>query len=274
MSPLSPHPWHRSRPRGRTAPAACSSSLLLAAAHETGLLPALDAAIPRDRDDNSTAHAYGASTRARLLTLLFLNAVGLRRTWDLRGYAGDALALLTARDRAYSYRHVERFLVALARAGAADPLTDALAAWTTALWRPPSSSAAADAPPPTFYVDGHRKPVYSDRLIPRGLVARRGTVLGCRALTLLHDADGHPLLATTDRGDMHLTTGAPALLARVVRATDVPPVRRLVIDREGMAATFLARLAGDGCDVVTVLRADQYAGLASFADVGPFVPFQ
>jgi len=140
------------------------------------------------------------------------------------------------------------------------------------LWR--SGHAREDGQPAIFYVDGHRKPVYSDRLIPRGLVARRGAVLGCRALTLLHDADGHPLLATTDRGDTHLTAGAPALLARLARATDTPPVRRLVIDREGMAAAFLAGLAGDGCDVVTVLRADQYAGLASFADIGPFVPFQ
>jgi len=246
--------------------------LLLAAAHETGLLPALDATIPRDRDDDSTAHTYGASTRALLLTLLFLNAVGLRRTWDLRGYADDALALLTGRDRAYGYRHVEHVLSALARAGTADPLTDALAAWTTALWRLPSAAAAA-VPPPPFYIDGHRKPVYSDRLIPRGLVARRGAVLGCRALMLLHDADGHPLLATTGRGDLHLTTGVPALLARASAASG-HDVRRLVIDREGMAAEFLARLAGGHCDMVTVLRTDQYAGLASFADVGPFVPFQ
>jgi len=128
--------------------------------------------------------------------------------------------------------------------------------------------------PPTFYIDGHRKAAFSDRLIPRGLVARRGAVLGCRALALLHDADGHPLLATTDRGDMHLTAGAPALLNRLGRAAGTPGVRRLVIDREGMAAEFLARLAGDGCDVVTVLRADQYADLASFTDVGAFVPLR
>jgi len=230
----------------------------------------LRAAVPRAA--SPTARPATGSTGALLLTLLFLNAVGLHRTWDLRGYAGDGLALLTGRDRAYSYRHVERFLAALARAGAAGPLTDALAAWTTTLWRPPST--ATTVPPPTFYIDGHRKPVYSDRLLPRGLVARRGAVLGCRALTLLHDADGHPLLATTDRGDTHLTTGAPALLARLARATDTPPVRRLVIDREGMAAAFLAGLADDGCDVVTVLRADQYAGLASFSDLGPFAPFQ
>jgi len=248
--------------------------LLLAAAHETGLLSALDTAAPRDnRPAPLSPRADAQARQPLLLTLLFLNAVGLRRTRDLRGYAGDGLALLIGRGGAYGYRHAERFLADLARSGAADPLTDALAAWTTALWRP-ASSPDTDAPPPVFYVDGHRKPVYSDHLIPRGLVARRGAVLGCRALTLLHDADGHPLLATTDRGDAHLTVGAPALLARVTRATAAPPVRRLVIDREGMAAAFLAGLADDGCDVVTVLRADQYAGLAAFSDVGPFAPFQ
>jgi hypothetical protein len=28
-----------------------------------------------------------------------------------------------------------------------------------------------------------------------------GKILGCRELVVLHDADGHPLLATTHRGD-------------------------------------------------------------------------
>jgi transposase len=182
--------------------------LLLAAVHETGLLPALDTAVPRADGPVAPSHATG--TRALLLTLLFLNAVGLRRTWDLRGYAGDGLALLTGRGRAYGYRHAEHVLSDLARAGAADPLADALVGWTTTLWRP--GHAREDGQPAIFYVDGHRKPVYSDRLISRGLVARRGAVLGCRALTLLHDADGHPLLATTDRGDTHLTAGAPVLL--------------------------------------------------------------
>jgi hypothetical protein len=243
--------------------------LLLAAAHGTGLIPALETTL-RDHRGPRTG-LTPTSGHALLLTLLFLNAVGLRRTWDLRGYAGDGLGLLTGQRRAYGYRHVERYLTGIARGDGAAALTDALATWTTSLWQ--SSHTLVDGPPPVFYIDGHRKPVYSDRLIPRGLVARRGTVLGCRALTLLHDAHGHPLLATTGRGDLHLTAGAPALLARVSAASG-HDVRRLVIDREGMAAQFLARLAGGHCDVVTVLRTDQYAGLASFADVGPFIPFQ
>lgn len=101
-----------------------------------------------------------------MLTLLFLEAVGLRRTWDLRGYTGQALALLTGRYRAYGYRHTERFLAELACIGADVPLTEALARWTATLWKP--KPQGRENPAPVFYVDGHRKPVYADALIPRG----------------------------------------------------------------------------------------------------------
>jgi hypothetical protein len=47
--------------------------------------------------------------------LLFLTAVGLRRTWELRSYTGTTLALLTGRVWAYGYQHVERFLAQEAR---------------------------------------------------------------------------------------------------------------------------------------------------------------
>jgi len=151
--------------------------------------------------------ARGASGRALPLPLLFLNAVGLRRTWDLQGYAGDALALLSGRGRAYGYHHVKRFLSDLAQAGAAGPLTDALAAWTTALW-PPSSTA--DAPPPTFYIDGHRKPVYSDRLIRAASWPGAGPCSAAARSRSCTTPTG-TLLATTDRGDTRLTASAPAL---------------------------------------------------------------
>lgn len=97
--------------------------LLLAAAQETDLLPTLEAAAlasceagPQPR----LAHLTAPSRRMLLLTLLFLGAVGLRRTYDLRGYSGDALGVLTGRKRAYGYAHVERFLSQLAHAGGAE----------------------------------------------------------------------------------------------------------------------------------------------------------
>ncbi len=97
-------------------------------------------------------------------------------------------------------------------------------------------------------------------------------MLGCRALMLLHDEHGYPLLATTQRGYTHLTLGLPQLVERYEQLSARHTVQRLVVDREGMSAEFLNRVAKSGCDIVTVLRGNQYEGLQSFTDVGEFVP--
>jgi hypothetical protein len=248
--------------------------LLVAAAQETGLFVALETALTACTPaSHSRLKQLSISSRRMLLsTLLFLGVVGLRRTWDLRGYASDALGLLAGRKHAYGYCHLERFLAEAAQANGAETLTDALANWTTQLWQPPAHRRLDQ--PVTFYVDGHRKPVYTDVLIPRGLVGRLSTVLGCRALVLLHDACGHPVLATTHRGDQHLTIGLPAIMRRYEQATGAFSGGQIIVDREGMAAEFLATLVEEGRTVITVLRADQYTGIDSFTDIGDFVPLR
>ncbi len=123
-----------------------------------------------------------------------------------------------------------------------------------------------------FYIDGHRKPVYADSLIPRGLVGRTGKILGGRALALLHDEQGHPRLATTSRGDQHLTAGLPQVLARYEQSGGKTAQARIIVDREGMSAPFLRDLAEAGHTVVTLLKTNQYEGLTSFTDVGEFIP--
>src|ERR1700693_41287 len=81
-----------------------------------------------------------------------------------------------------------------------------------------------------------------------------GKILGCRELVVLHDAQGHPLLVTTHRGDYHLTIGLPEMLHCYEQATGQPLMQRVVVDREGMAAEFLAQLQREGRQVVTLLR--------------------
>lgn len=220
--------------------------------------------------DSRLAHLSARSRHILVRTLLFLGAVGLDRPWDLRSYTGDGLGLLTGRPRAYGYFHTERFLSQLAQANGANTFTDGLAQWTARLWNSPT--APTQEGEPLYYIDGHRKPVYADALIPRGLIGNSGKILGCRALMLLHDEQGHPRLATTHRGDQHLTVGLPAILARYEQATGKAAQARIIVDREGMAAQFLADLVAAGRTVVTVLRTDQYEGLSSFTEVGAFVP--
>ena len=245
--------------------------LLLAAAHSTGLVTTLTTAVSASRPpgESRLTHLRLESLQSLLLTLLFLAVVGLRRTWDLRSYTGDALALLSGRLQAYGYRHVERFLSQVATTGGVEALTDALAGFTTSLWKATIPEAKT---PLTVYIDGHRKPVYSEHLIPRGLIGRTGAIEGCRALVLLHDAQGHPLLVTTHRGDLHLTSGLPQILDRYQQATGRELIVRIIVDREGMAAEFLAGLVAAGHTVITVLRSDQYKGFESFTEVGAFVP--
>jgi len=247
--------------------------LLLAAATETKLIADLCEALPTESTTTRPPLAgSSAALRQRLLlTLLFLGAVGLQRTWDLRGYTTTGLALLTGRKQAYGYRYTEAFLSQVAYADGAERLTDALARWTTQLWQPTEEQGERFTSL-TCYIDGHRKPVYTDVCIPRGLVGRLSTVLGCRTLVLLHDAQGHPLLVTTHRGDQHLTIGLPLIIARYEQVVEKVQVSRIIVDREALAAEFLASLHAAGRSMVTVLRSDQYQDLASFSEVGTFLP--
>src|SRR5713226_474653 len=74
------------------------------------------------------------------------------------------------------------------------------------------------------------------------------------------------------RGDQHLTVGLPAILTRYEQATGKAAQARIIVDRDQMAAQFLADLVAAGRTVVTVLRPDQYANLESFTEVGAFIP--
>jgi hypothetical protein len=159
--------------------------LLVAAANATALLSRLEAALPMQQQSSSGSQSASSRLfspqRSLLLTLLFLPVVGLHRFWELRSYTEGELAFLTGRARPYSYRHTERFLLRLSAAQADQALTDALARWTAAVWQVEERSP--DAPSPQFYVDGHRKAVYSETLIPRGLIGRQDCRLSCAGVT-------------------------------------------------------------------------------------------
>jgi hypothetical protein len=239
----------------------------LAVAEQTGLLAMLDEAVdlPPEGPDERLIRSQAKTRRKLLQTLLFMPVFGVFRPYALRSYSGDGLGLLIGRERAFGYQHTERFLSQLSRASFDTALEQSLAIWTSKLW---SHSAET-----TYYVDGHRKPVYSQAVLPRGLIGKTGQILGCRALTLLHDEQGHPLLVSTARGDQHLTHGMPALIGRYQQANPDAHLKSIVVDREGMSGPFLHALAADHT-VVTLLRSNQYKGLDDFEQVSPFTPHE
>ena len=145
--------------------------------HETGLPDPSGRSIANraGRRTTSARGQFGSGAPEAAAHLLFLGAVGLHRTWDLRGYTADGLALLTGRKRAYGYRYTEAFLSQVAHAGGAERLTDASGPLDDAPLASLRGSSLSSPTALTCYIDGHRKPVYSDVLIPRGLVGRSGS---------------------------------------------------------------------------------------------------
>ncbi len=109
----------------------------MAAANETALIAHLTEALPAELAEGRPPLVGSSAVRQRLLlTLLFLEAVGLHRTWELRSYTADGLALLTGRRQAYGYRYTEAFLSQVAHGEGVERLTDALAHWTAHVWHP------------------------------------------------------------------------------------------------------------------------------------------
>src|SRR5260370_8568213 len=110
---------------------------------------------------------------------MFIEGVGLTGTWKYGGYTVEALAVVTGRPKAPGHRRIERFLAELAKPGADDALTQALASWTASLWKP--QARVGDGPVPVFYVDGHRKAVYADQPLSTRLggTARESPGLPC-----------------------------------------------------------------------------------------------
>lgn len=238
---------------------------MLASANATGLLDALPQIVPEVSEQMPQRLAEsGAVSRQQLLqTLLFMPVADVFRPYDLRSYSGDSLSLLSERVRAFGYVHTERFLGQLARVDADEKATCVLSAWISGLWAHDETTV--------YYVDGHRKPVYSDVRLPRGLIGRTGKVLGARALTLLNDDQGHPLLVTTARGDQHLTVGLPEIMQRYTPHLLKEIPTKIVVDRECMAASFLNTWC-EQFTFITLLKNNQYQDVDSFSEVQKFVP--
>ncbi len=71
-----------------------------------------------------------------------------------------------------------------------------------------------------------------------------------------------------------MTSGVPQMLHCYEQATGQALMQWVVVDRDQMAAEFLAQLKLEGRQVVTLLRSDQYEAEQSFEQVGLWQPWR
>ena len=214
------------------------------------------------------------SRERHLLTLLLMPGLGLFKPHDLNTYTGTALGLLTERHRPYSADEMEHFVLSCVQTGWTEPLTAAVAGWTTQLWAPdtPNNSGA----PTYLYWDWHVKAVYSDYRVPRTKHGTSDRIVGARKQLMLHDAAGHLLFMRTYRGDTHLIDGMVDGTAYYEGLAESQRLTHQIFDREGLSVAHFKDLLGDEerRQFITCLKSNQHEGVDSFELATCFEPFR
>jgi hypothetical protein len=204
---------------------------------------------------------------ARYETLLFFPVIKhLRRPCHLVSYSSCELRALTGKG--YAFATIDRHLREMTQCRLAHAIGDTLARCSYHAWYAPDQVAASPQhplEPYVFYLDTHDKRVWSVKNLPRGMV--KGQPAPCLRQVFLHGRGGHALYCKTYPGDMKLPQVAVAVITNFERAIGQRAVHVVVIDREGLSVELFQELGRCGAYIVTLLKSNQYAGVADFEDM-------
>lgn len=204
---------------------------------------------------------------ARHETLLFYSLVKqLRRPYHLTCYNSSELKALTGKD--YAFHTIDRHLREMAKLQKAKPMGDALARCYYLTWYARDQAVRQIEhllEPYVFYLDAHEKPIWSRENLPQGMVGSKPST--CLRQVFLHGRFGHTLYCKTYPGDTKLVHVTTQVITEFEEAIRHKAVHVIVIDREGLSLKLFKELAHCGAYIVTLLRSNQYSGVADFEEL-------
>jgi len=110
----------------------------------------------------------------------------------------------------------------------------------------------------TFYIDCHKKVVWTKKNIPKGLHATRNKILKCLDVYFIHDCNGVPILPWSRPGDSHLVNELLPIVAELERAVGKNIVKLVIFDREGVSLALFNEITERGKRFITILKDNQY----------------
>jgi hypothetical protein len=239
---------------------------------ERAILEVIEAACRRYRAKSGPLLRVPTHTRRILVrkteTLAFMPLFeNMMRLAHLDTYDDAGLNWLTEGPRTYRSKTIEIYLAELTGLQIAAPLGQALARCYWQAWYQDESLPDRHV----FYVDMHEKVVWTGKPSPVGFVSALHEVHACLKQVFVHGHDGHPLLCLTYPADVHLSEVVLTVALTLEQAIGRPIVQVIVTDREGLSVEVLQSLLEHGAKaMVTLLKANQYAGEADFVRQGQF----
>jgi len=110
----------------------------------------------------------------------------------------------------------------------------------------------------TFYIDCHRKVLWTKKNVPKGLHATRNKILKCLDVYFIHDCNGMPILPWSRPGDSHLVNELLPILRELETAVGKDIVKLAIFDREGLSVALFSEITDRGKKFVTILKDNQY----------------
>jgi len=201
---------------------------------ELGLIDAARAVYGRMRDA-----VYGL--RATIVVLFAMALLRIKRAEGLKGIFPDALGRVLGLLRVPEMKTLRRKLAELSLAKKAHELV---------MWLARRRGEEAPRALGLLYVDGHVRPYYGKKWLPKGFISSRKQVLPAITDYWVNDRDGQPVLVLPTEANPGLVKVLPEIAAAV---REVIGKRRatIVFDRGGWSPELFAKLLSLGFDVLT-----------------------
>ena len=191
----------------------------------------------------------------KIESLIYMPIFQMERIWHFKTvYPRDGLGALCRTGLPYRYHTIDNFLRELSRLDIDKQLSRDLARTYLEIFHLNIETREEQ----TFYIDCHKKVLWTKKNVPKGLHATRNKILKCLDVYFIHDCNGIPILPWTRPGDSHLVNELLPIVQELEKAVGKDIVKLAIFDREGLSLALFSEITERGKRFITILKENQY----------------
>ena len=197
----------------------------------------------------------------KIEALVYMPIFQMERIWHFKTvYPRDGLGALCGTGLPYKYHTMDKFLREISLLDIDKQLSRDLARAYLEVFGLKFETREEQ----TFYIDCHKKVLWTKKNVPKGLHATRNKILKCLDVYFIHDCSGMPILPWSRPGDSHLVHELLPIVGELEKAVGENIVKLAIFDREGLSLALFCEITERGKRFITILRDNQYDSEADF----------
>jgi len=191
----------------------------------------------------------------KIEALVYMPIFQMERIWHFKTvYPRDGLGALCGTGLPYKYHTMDKFLREISLLDIDKQLSRDLARAYLEVFGLKFETREEQ----TFYIDCHKKVLWTKKNVPKGLHATRNKILKCLDVYFIHDCNGVPILPWSRPGDSHLVHELLPIVTELEKAVGEKIVKLAIFDREGLSLALFYEITERGKKFITILKDNQY----------------